>query len=60
MFHWKAVLVKKEERKVRGAGIAVDNIWMVRFLLTGNPDRVHVVPKRFTDGALTIRNGLCS
>ncbi|MDH3639906.1 MAG: hypothetical protein OES09_15805 [Gammaproteobacteria bacterium] len=58
MFNWKAGRIKGEKAGVHGARITVDNIWMVRYLLTGNPDRVHVAPKRYLINRGTRKNPL--
>lgn len=47
MFDWKAGRLKGEKKQVMGARITPDNIWMVRFMLNGNPDRVHVALQRY-------------
>lgn len=47
MFNWKAGQLRGGKQIVHGARITVDNIWMVKYLLTGNPDRVHVATKRY-------------
>ena len=42
MFNWKKGKIKDETDVVYGARITADNIWMTKYLLSGNPDRIRV------------------
>lgn len=42
MFNWKRGNVVDESSVVHGARITADNVWMAKYLLSGNPDRMKV------------------
>ena len=42
MFKWKRGKVADESDVVHGARITADNVWMTKYLLSGNPDRIKV------------------
>ncbi len=47
MFKWKKGKVKDESQVVFGARIDADNIWMAKYLLSGNPDRRRVAHNHY-------------
>ena len=42
MFNWKKGRIRDEPKVVIGARITADNIWMTKYLLSGNPERIKV------------------
>ena len=42
MFNWKKGRIVDEQSDVHGARITADNVWMAKYLLSGNPDRIRV------------------
>lgn len=47
MFKWKKGKIGDETEFVHGARITADNIWMTKYLLSGNPDRMKVAHNHY-------------